>query len=133
MAVIETKVSNLENVVGKQSTTNETVTRLATLMEIQIEESVKRETRQELRDIQQNESMERFSCTLTSVEKSMQSMNEEIKNMGARVSKIETKQDKIREAQTLDLSGSWKNILKWGFTTIGTIIVTLLLVYLGLK
>lgn len=133
IAVIETKVGNLENAVSKQLNTNETVTRLATLMEVQIEENAKREARQELRDIQQNQQMERFSKTLMSVEKSMTSMNEEIKNMGWRVEEIEKKQDKITEAQTIDLSATWKSILKWLFGLIGVIATAYILIRLGLK
>jgi chromosome segregation ATPase len=124
--VLETKVEDHDKKLNAQSEKNETLTRLATLMELQMEEAKEKERRQEIRDDKQNKSMERFGETLLKVNENLTSLNNKQESLGTRVAEIEG----TLSEQKIDTFKLVKGILSYIATGLGSIAIAVAIWYL---
>lgn len=118
-----------ERKLNAQVEKNESLTRLATLMELQIEETKERERRQEIRDDKQNKQMEKFSETLTKVNENLTNLNTNQESLTERVSEIEG----TLSGQKIDLVKLFKGMLSYILTAAGGGLVLYIYIKLGIK
>ena len=130
VAKLETKVEEHDKKLQIQSEKNESLTRLTTLVELQMQETKERERRQEIRDEKQNIQMEKFSTTLdkvndnlTDLNISQQQMKQDMSAIGNRVADIE----KYQEGSKIDSFKLFKGILSYIATGIGSIAIAVLI------
>jgi hypothetical protein len=130
VAKLETKVEDHDKKLQIQVEKNESLTRLATLVELQMQESKERERRQEIRDEKQNKQMEKFSATLdkvndnlTDLNISQQQMKQDMNAIGNRVADIEQYQEDAK----IDPLKLFKGILSYVVTGIGSIAIAVLI------
>lgn len=128
VAKLETKVEDHDRKLNSQAEKNETLTRLATLMELQMEEAKEKERRQEIRDEKQNKSMEKFGETLVKVNENLTSLNNKQESLGDRVAEIEG----TLSNQKIDVIGLVKSILTYVLTAAGGIVLAWIYIKLGL-
>jgi len=123
---LETKVEDHDKKLNAQAEKNETLTRLATLMELQMEEAKEKERRQEIRDDKQNKSMEKFGETLVKVNENLTSLNNKQESLGNRVAEIEG----TLSNQNIDTFQLVKGILSYVATGLGSIGIAVAIWYL---
>lgn len=121
VAKLETKVEEHDRKLDAQIEKNESLTRLTTLMERQIEDSKERERRQEIRDDKQNKQMEQFGITLINVNQNLTNLNSKQELLDDRVTGIEGTLSK-QQFSIVD-------VLKYIGAAIGGLVVG----YIGLK
>lgn len=126
VAKLEAKVEDHDKKLNSQAEKNETLTRLATLMELQMEELKEKERRQEIRDDKQNKSMERFGDTLIKVNENLTSLNNKQEALGTRVAEIEG----TLSEQKIDTFKLVKGILSYIATGLGSIAIAYVIWYL---
>jgi chromosome segregation ATPase len=126
---LETKVEEHDRKLDAQVEKNESLTRLATLMQLQMEESKERERRQEIRDDKQNKQMEKFSETLTKVNDNLTNLNTKQQSLTDRVSEIEG----TLSGQKIDIVKLLKGMLSYLLTAAGGGVVLYIYIKLGIK
>jgi chromosome segregation ATPase len=109
-----------------QNDKNETLAKLTTLVEIQMQDSRDREARQETRDEKQNLQMKEFSDTLVKVNENLTGLNSSVSQVESRVGKLEDSQKK----KIIDLGELAKDVV---FKVIPTLIGAYLILKFGLK
>jgi predicted nuclease with TOPRIM domain len=129
MAKAETKLDEHGKLLSAQIEKNEALTRLTTLVELQMQDSKERERRQEIRDEKQNKQMEKFSDTLVKVNQNLDNLNSKQELLDERVTGIEG----TLSHQKIDVVGLVKSILTYALTAAGGIVVAYLYMKLGLK
>ncbi|MDF2789820.1 MAG: hypothetical protein K0S80_2918 [Neobacillus sp.] len=123
VGIIENTVADHSRQLIRQSEKNETLTKLATLMERQIEETKERDRRQEIRDEKQNSQMESFGDTLKLINSNLTNLNSKQELLDNRVTGIETTLD----LQKIDPIRLFKAILSYFATGIGSIAIAYLI------
>jgi predicted nuclease with TOPRIM domain len=126
VAILETKVEEHSRKLDAQIEKNESLTRLTTLVELQMQESKDRERRQEIRDDKQNKQMEKFSETLTKVNDNLTNLNNQQHSLTERVSDIEG----TLSGQKIDPIKLFKGILSYIATGVGSIAIAVIIWYL---
>jgi vacuolar-type H+-ATPase subunit I/STV1 len=130
---VSTTVDEHTRLLNLQSEKNDTLTRLATLLEREMDDSKERERRQELRDEAQNKQLEKFSITLdkvnenlTNLNKSQENLNTKQENLNDRLSEVES----VIKDQNINSGVLFKGFLKHFTLGIGTLVGGLILGYL---
>lgn len=125
IAKIETTVDEHTRLLTAQTEKNDTLTRLATLLEREMEDSKERERRQEIRDKAQSKQMEKFSETLTNVNQNLTILNSKQELLDERVTGIET-------TLTTEKKNRKQNIIK-SIKYIGSLLIGVFLAWLYKK
>ena len=136
VAKIEAIVNDHERRLIDQNVKNETLVKLATLMEVQVNESKEKERRQEIRDEKQSVQMEKFGDTLQLVNRNLSDLNktqqqikDDMDGVSGRVTDIES----TISAQKIDPISVLKKIFAYVATAVGGIIIAWIYITLGLK
>lgn len=127
---LEVQVDTQEKRWQSQVEKNDVLTKLATLMEMQMSESKEREKRQEVRDEKQNKQMSKITDTLNNMNENLTGLNSGLQEVKSRVTDIEKQQ----EDKKIDLGKLFKDIIFKGVpTVVATVVATWLLIQSGLK
>ena len=126
---VETIVARHEELLRSQISKNEDIAVLRTLME-----------RQDQRDEKQSEQLETFEITMKNVNENLsnlnytqQQMKDNLIEIGTRVEKVEKVQKDNKEKNTIDLNGMSKKTILWTITSVGTVIVAAVVLYVQIK
>jgi hypothetical protein len=111
LARVETKQENHERLLNSQMEKNDLLTKMSTLVEMQVE--VNKEQ----------------SATLKNINDNLTNLNNKHDKLGERVSEIETSLNDDKRTKRERING----VLKYVGTSIGTLVVTLLIAYLSVK
>lgn len=132
----EQRLDHHEKLLESQMDKNETLSKLATLFEVQMKESKEREVRQEVRDEKQNKQMKEFGdamnevvVTLTRISNSQEKLGDNQQQLGNRVSNIESSLD----SNKIDIPKLITKFIVALVLGVPAIILTYLAVQLGLK
>jgi chromosome segregation ATPase len=135
-ATIDQRVTKLETTVDEhtrqlnaQSEKNDTLTRLATLLEREMSDSKERERRQELRDEAQSKQMEKFGDTLVQMNQNLTLLNNSQIQLGQRVDNIES----TLQNQNINTNSLFKGILKEVGLLLGGFVLAFLLYKFGIS